>query len=59
MLLFSWGLSIQKMRVRVLNGKLDTLDLMPVELIVESLEWKVKQGIYVYSETSDRWNESD
>ena len=42
MLLFNGGLMAQfkKIQVGVLNGKLKTLDVMPVELMVESLDGK-------------------
>ena len=35
--------TVKKIQVGVLNGKLETLDVMPVELMVESLDGKVKQ----------------
>ena len=34
--------TVKKIQVGVLNGKLETLDVMPVELMVESLDGKVK-----------------
>ena len=49
---------VQRIQVGVLNGKIETLDVMPVELMVESLDGKMKRYISVYSETSDSWNES-
>ena len=51
MLLFNGGLMAQfkKIQVGVLNGKLKTLDIMPVELMVESLDGKVKQGISAFT----------
>ena len=41
--------SVQRIQVGVLNGKLETLDVMPVELIVESLDGKVKDEVSVFT----------
>ena len=35
--------AVQKIQVGVLNGKLETLDVMPVELMVESLDFTVER----------------
>ena len=35
--------TVQKIQVGVLNGKLETLDVMPVELMVESLDFTVER----------------
>ena len=39
--------SVQRIQVGVLNGKIETLDVMPVELMVESLDGKMKEDISV------------
>ena len=41
--------AVQKIQVGVLNGKMGTLDVMPVELMVESLDGKVKQEISAFT----------
>ena len=41
--------SVQRIQVGVLNGKLETLDVMPVELIVESLDGKVKDEVSMFT----------
>ena len=41
--------TVKKIQVGVLNGKLETLDVMPVELMVESLDGKVKHEISVFT----------
>ena len=41
--------TVQKTQVGVLNGKLETLDIMPEELMVESLDGKVNQGISAFT----------
>ena len=41
--------TVQKIQVEVLNGELEALDVMPVELMVESLDGKVKQGISAFT----------
>ena len=48
--LFNWALMAQfkKIKVRGFIGKLETLDVMPVELMVESLDRKVKQKIFAF-----------
>ena len=40
---------VQKIQVGVLNGKLETLDVMQVELLVESLDGKVKHEISAFA----------
>ena len=40
--------TVQKIQAEVLNGQLKTLYVMPVELMVESLDGKVKQEISVF-----------
>ena len=39
--------TVQKIQVGVLNGKLETMDVIPVELMVKNLDGKVKQEISV------------
>ena len=41
--------SVQPIQVGVLNGKIETLDVMPVELMVESLDGKKKEDISVFT----------
>ena len=41
--------SVQRIQDGVLNGKLETLDVMPVELIVESLDGKVKDEVSMFT----------
>ena len=41
--------TVQKIQVGVLNGKLETLDVMQVELMVESLDEKVKHEISAFA----------
>ena len=41
--------TVQKIQVGVLNSKLETLNVMPVELMVESLDGKVKQEISAFT----------
>ena len=41
--------SVQRIQVGVLNGKIETLDVMPVELMVESLDGKMKENISVFT----------
>ena len=41
--------SYKSLQVRVLNGKLETLGVVPVELMVESLDGKVKLEISVFT----------
>ena len=62
--------TVQRIQVGVLNGKLEALDVMPVELMVESLDGKIKQEISVFTvkqvtggmkvtnwnEYKDKWN---
>ena len=40
--------TVQKIQVGVLNVKLETLDVMPVELMMESLDEKVKQELSAF-----------
>ena len=42
--------SVQRIQVVFLDGKLETLDVMPVELMVESLDGKVKDEVSVFTE---------
>ena len=41
--------SVQRIQVGVLKGKLETLNVMPVELIVESLDGKVKDEVSMFT----------
>ena len=41
--------SVQQIQVGVLNGKIETLDVMPVELMVESLDGKMTEDISVFT----------
>ena len=41
--------TVQKIQVGVLNGKLETLDVKPVELMVERFDGKVKQEISAFT----------
>ena len=41
--------TVQRIQVGVLNGKLEALNVMPVELMVESLDGKMKQEISVFT----------
>ena len=41
--------TVQKIQVGVLSGKLETLDVIPVELMVESLDEKVKHEISAFA----------